>query len=107
MSTRFDIVIDQGSPFNLEISLFDANDNASNTTGWTAAAKMRKHFTSSNSYAFVANVTAGKLVLNMTSGYTSNIVPGRYVYDAEIIYVDLETSRIIEGIATVTPGVTY
>ncbi len=107
MATRFDIVIDQGSPFNLEIDLFDANDDAANTAGWTGAAKMRKHYQSSNSYVFTANVSGGMLVLTMTSSYTTNIVPGRYVYDAEIIYNDQETSRIVEGIATVTPEVTY
>ena len=106
MSKRHDIVIDQGSPFNLEIELFDDNGDPDDTA-YTAAGKMKKHFTSSNSYSFTCEVDAGVLSISMTSAYTANVVPGRYVYDVEIYDTPNEYSkRIIEGIATVTPGVT-
>ena len=106
MAKRHDIFIDQGSPFDLEITLYDDNGDL-DQTAYTAAGKMKKHYTSTNSYSFNCSVDAGVLSVNMTSLYTANLVPGRYVYDVEISVVEDDyTKRIIEGIATVTPGVT-
>jgi hypothetical protein len=42
----------------------------------------------------------------MNSATTSSITAGRYLYDVEVIDVNLVTSRIVEGIVTVTPQIT-
>ena len=44
--------------------------------------------------------------MSLNADETSNIVAGRYVYDVEITSSANVTSRIVEGIVTVTPEVT-
>ena len=107
MSERYDIVIDQGSAFGLEIDLFDDN-NVADLQTYTAAGKLKKHYTSTNSYVFTCDVANGVLSVTMSSDYTSNITPGRYVYDIET-YLNGNTAlstRVVEGVAVVTPSVT-
>jgi hypothetical protein len=93
MAVKANITIDQGSSFETTLDVTDDNGDPINLTGYTGAAQMRKHYTSSNSFAFtVANATA-------------NIVSGRYVYDCELT-TGSTVSRVLEGIVTVTPQVT-
>jgi hypothetical protein len=42
----------------------------------------------------------------MTSSNTANLKPGRYVYDLEIEDEANTVTRVIQGIAVVTPQVT-
>jgi hypothetical protein len=105
MALKYDIIIDQDSPFSLTVDLVDDNGDPVVTSGWSGVATMKKHFTSTNSYSFDVNFSNGAISIAMTSAYTSNIVPGRYVYDAKVVFGEDDTERILEGIATVTPSV--
>jgi len=49
---------------------------------------------------------SGTVALGLTATQTANLVPGRYVYDVEVVSGANVVSRIIEGIVTVTPEVT-
>lgn len=104
MSERYDIVIDQGSAFSMTVELYDA-DNNPDETEYVAASKLKKHYTSTNSYAFTCTVNNSILTLSMTSAYTANTVPGRYMYDVELTAANT-TTRILEGVATITPEIT-
>lgn len=108
MATKANITIDQGTTFSTTISLTDDNGEPINLTGYSGRSQMRKHYTSSNSQSFT--VTLGELTgvveLGLTATQTANLVPGRYVYDVEVISGANVVSRIIEGIVTVTPEVT-
>ena len=42
----------------------------------------------------------------MTSANTANLTPGRYMYDVIITSPDSVTTRVVEGIVVVAPGVT-
>jgi hypothetical protein len=42
----------------------------------------------------------------MSANVTNNIAAGRYVYDCELNDGNGTISRLVEGIVTVTPGVT-
>ena len=108
MATKANIVMDQGSTFSTTIFIADDAGLAIDLTGYTGASKMKKHYTSSNSHTFTVSVTGsvGVLSLSMTSNQTSNIVPGRYVYDVELTSPANVISRVLEGIVTVTPQVT-
>lgn len=105
MALKHDIIIDQDSPFSLTVDLVDNNGDAAIVTGWTGEGKLKKHFTSTNSYSFDINISNGEFTISMTSAYTSNIVPGRYVYDAKVIFAENNSERILEGICTITPSV--
>lgn len=108
MAIKSNIVIDQGSDFEVTINVKDANNNLTILTGYTGAAQMRKHYTSLTSYAFGVNVTAntGEVTLSMPANTSNYISPGRYVYDCELTSSSNTKTRIVEGIVTVTPQVT-
>ena len=108
MATKANIVIDQGTTFSTTINLTDDDDAPINLTGYSGRSKMKKHYTSSNSHTFTVSLggNTGVLVLSLSANQTSNIVPGRYVYDVELIDTSNVVSRIVEGIVTVTPEVT-
>ena len=108
MATKANIVIDQGTTFSTSINLTDDNGDPLNLAGYTGRSQMRKHYTSSNSHSFTVtlNEGMGTIELAMTSTQTANIVPGRYVYDVEVVSPANVVSRVLEGIVTVTPEVT-
>lgn len=107
MATKANIVIDQGATFSTDITLTDENGDSLLLSGFTANSQIRKWYTSSNpaaTFTTSINVDSGVITLSLTANQTSNIVAGRYVYDVEL-HGDT-TSRIVEGIVTVTPQVT-
>ena len=108
MATKANITIDQGTTFSTVISLADDEDVAVDLTGYTANSQIRKHYSSSNSQSFSISLggTSGTISLSLTSTQTSNLTPGRYVYDVELTSSSNVVSRIVEGIVTVTPEVT-
>lgn len=108
MATKANIIVDQGTTFSTSISLTDDDDNPVNLTGFIGRSKMKKHYTSSNSQSFTVSLSGstGIITLSLSDSQTANIIPGRYVYDVELISPTNVVSRIIEGIVTVTPEVT-
>jgi|TARA_R110002074_G_scaffold398258_1_gene589866 hypothetical protein len=108
MGTKVNIVIDQGTDFATTVSLTNTAGSQLDLTGMSAAAQMRKTYTSSTAVAFgtlLANNT-GSLTLSMNNATTSALSAGRYVYDVELSDSSSVKSRILEGMVTVTPEVT-
>lgn len=106
MAVKANIVIDQGSDFSTSIYLQDDNGDPITVSGFSAAAQMRKTYTSLTATSFSTSLLDGELVLTLTNAQTANLVPGRYVYDVEITNASSVKSRIVEGMVTVTPEVT-
>lgn len=107
MAIKANLVIDQGADYSTTIRLTDDDENVVSLTGYTASAQMRKTYTSSNAVNFTTTLgsTTGIVTLALSDTQTANLTPGRYVYDVLLTRSGL-TSRIVEGIVTVTPGVT-
>jgi hypothetical protein len=108
MATRANIVIDQGAAFSAEINVTDDNDDIVDLSGYTANAQMKKWYTSSNSVTFSTAISAeeGLVTISLTTAQTGDIEFGRYVYDVIIHDANNVSTKIVEGIATVTPTVT-
>jgi hypothetical protein len=108
MATKANLLIDQGSDFSTTITITDDEGLPVDLSEYTGAAQMRKHYTSAISYNFNVAVGSGDgtVTLSMTYAQTANIASGRYVYDCELLSSANVTSRILEGIVTVTPEVT-
>ena len=108
MAIKANLFIDQGATYATTLKLTDSDGTAINLTGYSAAAQMRKHFTSSNSVSFSTTLQeqSGNLILELSANTTANIVAGRYVYDVELTDGQGRISRIVEGIVTVNPNVT-
>lgn len=108
MAIKANLIIDQGCTYSTQMSINDPNGNPINLSNFTAAGQIRKHYTSSNAVNFNCTLVpnTGKVVLSLSANATSTMLPGRYVYDIELIDNQGRISRIIEGIVTITPNVT-
>jgi hypothetical protein len=107
MATKANIILDQGTTFLTTITVENDEGEPINLADYTCRAQMRKHYTSSNAVSFTAEAGAdGNITLSLTANQTSNIIPGRYVYDVEVISNTNTVTRLVEGIVTVTPEVT-
>ena len=102
------LVINAGSTFSQTFELGNTQDNSPfNLTGYTIAAQMRKHASSSGVTTFTASIsdaTSGKILVGLPSTETVNIKPGRYVYDVVVTSGEVKT-RVVEGSALVRDGV--
>lgn len=116
MSQYEDFTIDQGADQVLQLELVDKNGAKKNLTGYSAAAQIRKTYSSSDSDAvtFSSQIASpasdGILNLTLTNSQTNAMKAGRYVYDVEISYQDSSSNtiieRILEGQITLSPSVT-
>jgi hypothetical protein len=109
VAVKSNIIIDQGSTFSTTLNVVDSDGSPFNLSGYTGAAQMRKTYSSSTSYSFsvaVSDAAGGALVIAMTATETGAIPGGRYVYDVEITDAGGAISRVVQGIATISPEVT-
>ena len=104
------IVINGGADFNQTYDLADQNTNsAKDLTIHTVSSQMRKHAAAVGVTTFtttIVNPTAGQVRIGLTTSQTSELEPGRYVYDLMLTAPDNSMTRIIEGMALVREGVT-
>lgn len=105
-------MIDQGTDFSFTTEVYSSPDS---TTPWTLGSgdtysvnsEMRQSYYHTDSIEFVCGLDAGALTISANNEVTSNLLPGRYVYDVEVQHINLATkTRVLEGIVTVTPEVT-
>ena len=118
MATTYeDIDINQGTDIAIELDCVDEDGSVKNLTNHSIAAKMKRTYNSTDAsdiQAFNAIVQspadAGKLTLSLTNSQTAALRKGRYVYDAELSFVDSDDNtiieRILEGQINVLPQVT-
>jgi hypothetical protein len=108
MATKANLFIDQGATFTTVITLTDNEGDVIDISGYTGAAQMRKHYTSSTAKSFVVELGGvnGTITLSMTANTTANIEAGRYLYDVELTDTTGTVSRVFEGIVTVNPNIT-
>jgi len=118
MATTYeDIDINQGADIAIELDCVDEDGSVKDLANHSIAAKMKRTYNSTDAsdiQAFNAIVqspaAAGKLTLSLTNAQTSTLRRGRYVYDAELSFVDSDSNtiieRILEGQINVIPQVT-
>lgn len=108
MAIKANLVIDQGTDFSATIDVLDANGDPFDLSGYTTAAQMRKSYASETAHSFATsdNDVSGQITLTMSNTVTNQLEPGRYLYDVEIESSGDTITRVVEGIVTVTPGIT-
>ncbi len=110
MGAYTDFTIDQGTDFSTTIDLAADDGTAINIAGFVFNGQIRKSYTSANATAnlFIVSTDApnGAAIMVLTSDVTANIAFGRYVYDVTARDISNNTTRILEGIITITPRVT-
>ena len=104
------LTVNTGTTFSQVFTLESAATNsATDLTGFTAAAQMRKHPGSSTATDFstqIINATSGIIRVGLTTNQTTNLKPGRFVYDVLITDTSGEVTRVLEGAVLVREGVT-
>jgi hypothetical protein len=106
MSTRANIVIDQGTNFSTQITLNDAYGVPVDLTSYTVESQFRKTYTSINAYSFSATAnSSGSIVLSINASSSAAVPAGRYVYDLLVKDNAGNATRVLEGQLTVNPSV--
>ena len=109
MAGYAEITVEQGANFSTTINVNDGAGAGQNLTSYSVAAQMRKSHYSTTAVDFTVSITDafdGEITMTMTSANTSNLTPGRYVYDLVMTSPTNIKTRVVEGIATVLPSVT-
>ena len=104
------LLIYQGADFVIDFSVENDNGTEFNLTGYSAACKIKKHYTSSTSVtcttAIFTPATAGRIQLSLSAAQTTAMKSGRYVYDVVITASSGLKTRVLEGTVSVLEGVT-
>lgn len=109
MAGFVELTLEQGANFNTVLDLKDSAGGILNLSGYSVAAQMRKSYYSNTATNFtmtISDAAAGQITMAMNAANTSNVTPGRYVYDILLTSGSGVKTRIIEGIVTVMPSVT-
>ncbi len=104
------LTVNTGTTFSQIFTLESADTNsATDLTGYSASAQMRKHPGSSSATDFsttITDPTGGKIRVGLTTSQTSSLKPGRFMYDVLITDAAGEVTRVLEGSVLVREGVT-
>lgn len=105
------LVVNAGTDFNQIFTLESTDNNSAlDLTNYSAEAQIRKWSGSLTSVPFTVTILAptneGKISISLSSTETTNLKPGRYVYDVVITDTFLKKTRVIEGMVLVREGVT-
>jgi hypothetical protein len=109
MSGKLDLIIEQGATFTRTLRITDANNNAVDISTDTFAGQVRKRHQSGTVEATmtftITNGANGEVTATISATDTGAMDTGDFVYDIEWTS-GAEVTRLLEGIATVTPEVT-
>ena len=103
-----DIFISQGTSFSEKICLVDAYQNPLSITNYVIEGRMSKSYYSStftDLNGAILDPQNGYIQISLSSEESATLTPGRYVY--EIVLIDLfeNVTKIVEGMATINPGI--
>lgn len=104
-----ELSIDQGTTFETSIDLTNDDGSSINVVNYTFSSQIRKSYYSANATAnlvvTIVDGANGNVKMSMTAANTANVKAGRYLYDLKMTTPVGVTTRVIEGIVTVTPQV--
>jgi hypothetical protein len=110
MAQFIELEIDQGTTFNVDLDLSEANSTPINVSGYIFTSSIRKSYYSSrvtaNLVVSVTNASNGNVSLSLAAANTANIKAGRYLFDIKQVDPQNTVTRLVEGIITVNPQVT-
>lgn len=110
MSAFVELFIDAGSDFLTTISVADeSTGEALDLTTYNVTSQIRRSYYSRNPSAnfncSLVDATMGNVSLDLVGTISANMKPGFYVFDV-MGELDGTHNRFVEGIITITPGVT-
>jgi hypothetical protein len=114
-AAKYSITIEQGATFNLDMTIYEADDiTIRNLTGFTARMMVRQKY-SSTSPLLTATTENGKIVLGGALGTvavtfsaadTAALVVKKGVYDFELVSAGGVVERLLRGAVIISPEAT-
>ena len=106
----YDIVIDQGSDFSIEVAIAEGGSAVQIATH-SVRAQLRPSPSSSTKTAdftcTITDATNGKFTVQLSNSQTAAIASGKYYYDVELVNTSSSAvTRLLQGVARVTAEVT-
>ena len=105
------LTIDQGSNFTFDLEVTNSDGTAFDLTGFTMVAKAAQGYaTTYPRVLFTSTCTSdmavqGVVTISLTADQTKVMKAGRWVFDVVATHTDSTVTRLLEGIAIVTPSV--
>lgn len=109
MPKSYDMEIYKGDYVEMLMTLKDSTGAAMNLTGYTATAKIRSNFTSTEFFGFNVTITdavAGKIRLYLPSSVSTTLVPGSYIWGFQVTNPNGDSRTYLAGDVTVYDEVT-
>jgi hypothetical protein len=114
---KFDLIIQQGATFDLEMTLKQENGNPINLTGYEARMQIRTRHSAQTAMLEITtdedggitfpDPATGKIVIEIPAETTAELKAIKAaVYDLELIEPQGKVRRVVEGTVTITPEVT-
>ena len=101
------IEIEQGADFTSTFTITNNDGSIFNMSNSSAIAKVKKHPTAGTAYTFSTSIesSTGKITIQMTDEITATMEAGRYLYDILLSSAAGDKTRVIQGMALVTAGI--
>lgn len=118
---NYDILVEQGATFEQTLTIEDPDGEPIDLTGATCRGQIRKTYSDLKKLAdiqveIVSPATDGKMLMKITSDQTKAIPVEKaessakkttdYVYDLELTEASGSITRLLEGLAKISPEVT-
>lgn len=108
---NYDIEIEQGSAFRLELQLKQPDGEPLNLASCSAASQIRKSARSKTAIVdFTTEILSpsadGKLVLSLTHTQTADMNFSKALYDVEVTFSTGEIRRLLMGSVRLSPEIT-
>lgn len=109
-STVYDITIDAGGDYDIQLLWKDDLDNPINLTGYIGGMKIKESLTSSTSIDCSSYITTngedGTIDINIPASVTSTILFSVGIYDLELYSSLGKTYKLLRGKIFINPEVT-
>jgi len=106
----YDISLKQGETWSKVLTLKDDNDSVINVTNDTFRGQVRKHHSSTDiqaTFTFtITDGTNGVVAWTLSATDSAACSSGNLVYDIEWVKQNGDVTRILEGLAEISPEVT-
>jgi hypothetical protein len=111
MPVNRDIYINQGTDFIDTLEMVSTDGSVVDISGYTFTSQLRTSYVTANATAninvSVTDVDNGIATIFLSAANSLNICAGRYVWDILMYDTANVTTRIVQGIAIVTPTATW
>ena len=109
MADKVNLYADQGTDFEIKFVISYSNNQLVDLTSYDVYGSLKKYYTSNNQINMTMEKdVANSIIVAKIPSTVSSSLDGRYVYDIKMVDTNIsgKTTRVVEGIITITPEVT-